>query len=1087
MSGPRVDLIATLRRDLIGPQHGDDEILSSRPGDQYMTGALFPQDAEADASESDERASADGRDDDPDEAVSMTAQRRPSSMGISFAVDATEPRLLVTGSAGRYRRAWETANGLTNQEGERKNERWVRSTVTLDTELTVRDGLHYVTGPGGLRWCVRGLRGQSPDGAERWQVTVVLSNMLKPCPGRVEAEAATFFQAGFAVRPVTGRLVPREVRRAVGDADTETNEVIYRHAREWAVGHTCGATWPEAVDVGSVETAWLPQQRVTSMDERGHPIFRGMSRERLGDEKLAFSADALGTAGTTEQLTGTLAVLADAYESWLDRQGGAIDEHERTGALRADQVDTARRQLEAARSLARRIRSGVEILGEDATARRAFQLAQRAMVLQRRWTDGSSLVWRPFQLGFQLLSLAGLARPGSDSSFAEQRATMDLLWFPTGGGKTEAYLALIAFVLFHRRLRQEGSPDDGRGVAVLMRYTLRLLTVQQFERASRLVLACEWMRRDANNRGDTSLGEEAFSIGLWVGRGATPNTVEEARREDGRLKARQLVRCPACRSDECLKWDAAPDSNRYIVESTGHTCPFQGTGLPVHTIDEEIYAAAPSLLIGTIDKFAQIVRNERTHQILGGGETQPPELIIQDELHLISGPLGTIAGLYESALDQLCTWNGLPPKVIGSTATIRRADDQVRALFRRKVAQFPPPVLDSHDSCFAVVDSSKPGRIYVGVTTAGRSPKFVLQAVCASLMQGAYELPESVRDPYWTLVAYFNSLRELGGALVMMYDDVRDSISVYSRSHGQQARQIDEDPLELTSRVGSDEIPGYLDELSIPYPAQRRASVLATNMLSVGVDIPRLGLMVVNGQPKSMAEYIQATSRVGRQSVAGLIVTVYNAGRARDRSHYEAFRTWHQALYREVEATSVTPFAPRARDRALHAAIVALARHRVDGMLDDPDLTDARRSDLEAMVDGIVARAADIDPEEKEGVSADAAAFLDTWQRRLPLASYWNDRAPRESLLVGAETVAKGKAQEGAWNGAAIATPNSMREVEPEVQFQLVPGLKRGSAADATPGQQTSRVPMDEVPPGTRSRGTRREPSRGGARRGGRK
>jgi hypothetical protein len=906
-------------------------------------------------------------------------------------------------------------------------------------------------------WWVRGTRAGSS-----WQITVALSNILKmEAPSRVDSEEATFFQVGFSVMAGKGcHLVPRETARAANDDDSETNDLIYRSALEWAVGHTCGASWEtESKGQERIIATWLPSHVVRSMDAGGHPFFAAESKAATGSETGAFEATSLGAAKTPAALAALLGVIPAAYGKWLDQQESQVNTLAK-GSLPAAQVHLAKSNIKQARGMAARMSRGIDVLRTNAKAFEAFQLSQRAMVLQRQWAmekPKAGLTWRPFQLGFQLLTLAGLVEPGTREAPSIDRKTMDLLWFPTGGGKTEAYLALTAFVLLLRRLRED-SPDQGAGVAVLMRYTLRLLTVQQFERASRLVLACEFLRRQRVATGNTALGSVPFSIGLWVGGDATPNTIEAARLPEGRRKARQLARCPACRQ-ETLKWDARSTTPRFAVLCENKSCPLTGADLPVYTIDEELYEQRPSLVIGTVDKFAQIVRNAKTHRLFGDG-LPPPELIIQDELHLISGPLGTVTGIYEAAIDQLCSVSGVPPKVIGSTATIRRAQDQVLALFHRKVAQFPPPVLDADDSCFAVVDEDVPGRLYVGISTAGRSPKFVLQAACASLMQGAAELavPDQERDPYWTLVAYFNSLRELGGALVMMHDDVTDSIKIYSELHGKPPRDMPDEPLELTSRVSSEQIPAHLDRLAQPYPDQTIAAVLATNMLSVGVDIPRLGLMVINGQPKSMAEYIQASSRVGRGNVAGLVVTLYNAGRPRDRSHFEAFRTWHQALYREVEATSVTPFAPRARDRALHAAIVALGRHLVPGMLSAPHLTPKKRTQLQLLVDELVSRAQDVDPDEATEVQADASSFLDVWEGRGPLKTYWDDRHPADSLLIGAEKVATERAARGAYKGDARATPNSMREVEPGVDFRLVPALR--SADTTTVGASAAPTPV---------------------------
>ena len=1039
MTTAREQLLAGLTRDLIGPQGAEDELITASPGDQYIAGILYPI-ADAPAGEDDDDAdAADDAGDSPGEAISMTDMRRPNMMGVSFAVVGDAPIVRVQGGAGRYEPLHRADDGtLAEAMNARETSCWRRITIELAAELPVSDQLSRVDGPEGLAWWVRGLRSGAQDGGpSRWQVTVVLTNENAPPPGRFEAERATFFQTGFDVRvEPPAALVPRRSTLKGTDADSLSNAVIYRRAEEWAVGHICAADWGKDERGSVVKTSWIPTTTVPTMNADGHPLFREESQRSSGSADGAFDAAALASA-PTEKLRALLGVIPTAYEHWLDVEEGRIPDMEATGELSADLAAQAQSHVEEGRRIAQRIRAGIEMLATDGQALTAFRLAQEAMCIQRRWSspDRPRLVWRPFQLAFQLLTLGGIARPTTKSGGpGDERLTMDLLWFPTGGGKTEAYLGLTAFTLFLRRLRGTG-PARGDGVAVLMRYTLRLLTVQQFERAARLVVACDHIRRTRSG-GVELLGETLFAIGLWVGSGATANKLKDAETAEEQQRAQQLARCPACGVDGALTWRIDPRT--FEVQCDNSACEVHGTPLGIWTIDQVIYERQPGLVIGTIDKFAQITRNEATASLFG---ESPPELIIQDELHLISGPLGTVAGIYEAAIDLICTKGGVPPKVVGSTATIRRAGDQVLQLFNRGVVQFPPPILDVEDSCFAIVDADAPGRLYAGVTTSGRSPKFILQAACASLMQWAWELPvsDSERDPYWTLVAYFNSLRELGGALVMMQDDVQDSVLTYSGLHGAGAtpRPIDDLPLELTSRVDQADIPSFLVQLERNYPDQPIAAVLATNMISVGVDIPRLGLMVVNGQPKGMAEYIQATSRVGRGSVPGLVLTAYNAGRPRDRSHYEAFRTWHQTLYREVEATSVTPFAPRARDRALHAAIVALARHKVGGMLKSPVLTPDRRRQLEVLIDDLAQRVASVDPDEEAGVRMDSRAFLDRWENRTGLKTYWHDQKPTEALLVSLETVAAAKATVGDWRHAAVGTPNSMRNVEAETLFQM--------------------------------------------------
>jgi hypothetical protein len=537
-----------------------------------------------------------------------------------------------------------------------------------------------------------------------------------------------------------------------------------------------------------------------------------------------------------------------------------------------------------------------------------------------------------------------------------------------------------------------------------------------------------------------------------VGHDTTPNRFEDALKALDRRSSStpvQLRQCPRCRSR--LSYVGDRTRKAILVRCTEPSCYFSTANaeLPLWTVDDDLYREHPSLLIATVDKFAQLTRNPKTSVFFGlGTQHAPPDLIIQDELHLISGPLGSLSGLFEIAVDRLCSRevNGRMrrPKVIGSTATIRRADAQVLQLFARTAYQFPPPVLDARNSGFGVEDAEDPGRLYVGVTTAGRSAKFSIQATYASLLQGATDPrvrtgpPGSGEgDDFWTLTGYFNSLKELGGAVTLVMDDVLKSISAYARRHEDPGARNINPPTELTSRVPSSKIPEILSDLEKRSPSPDAVDVLlASNMLSVGVDIRRLGLMVVAAQPKTMAEYIQATSRVGRHA-PGLVVVVYNNPRARDRSHYESFSIWHSALYRAVEATSVTPLAARSRDKALHAVLVALARHLVPALRNEPRLSDPTRESLLQLLSGVLARVRRVEASEEAGTRAGAETFIEDWMRRSGpgLTAYWDDTHPDRALLIGAERAAaleeEGQAAE-AW-----AAPNSLREVEPSSLFQL--------------------------------------------------
>jgi len=1044
-------IVARLIEDLVGPS-SEAEVLTDRPTQRYSTGILYPRDSQILPEENEDGGLAANEVEDatssPDESgVSLHSSLKPSAAGLSFAVkpgsEGKTVAMDVEIRCATYK-CFAVNNADEEVEGpppDRAHERWRRTPIhlSLSVELLPGASRHDLTdhGASGLELYVLVARR-----AGLLTTTAALSNRRSRGDSRVYDEQQHFCQVELAVTGISnGQFAPLPSRRAKTDEDSRAAALIYRDVKEYVVGHTCSA---RAVlrDHGTVEhlrTEWVPAVTVAGISDRGDAVF---DRLRNSDTLKPLQAAWLAKASATDLVAG-LELLVLAYREWIN------GEDQRVLHLPPELRPQAKTHVERCATGAHRMEEAMGVIRDDPNVRVAFQLAQEAMDLQFGWQRaGEALVWRPFQLAFQLLVLASLASPTHPN-----RETLDLLWFPTGGGKTEAYLALTAFAILLRRLRQSRE-DDGAGVAVLMRYTLRLLTVQQFQRAAAMIFACELLRRrrKMGDRSDLDLGKTPIGIGLWVGAATTPNTLRDQlnRAQGDPSTAEQLISCPSCGTK--LLWKFNPKESVVECPSEASRCNLARTGsrLPIWTIDEEIYHHAPSLLIGTIDKFAQIVRNLQTKVFFGIGTSHaPPNLIIQDELHLISGPLGSIAGLYEVAIDELCRREGVRPKIIGSTATIRRATEQARALFDRDTYQFPSPGLDADNSGFAVADANTPGRLYLGVTTVGRSATYILQAIAASLLQAATEpgASENERDYYWTLVAYFNSLRELGRALVLMQDDVPVSIGQLAGRRGEEPRKV-EAPAELTSRVPSYEVRDMLDRLKTSAGDSGAVDLLlASNMISVGMDIPRLGMMLVNAQPKSLSEYIQATSRVGRGKVPGLIVTMYNSMRARDRSHYETFETWHRCFYRDIEATSVTPFASRAQDKALHAALVALVRHTIPQMSQRPVLDDVRRGDVERLAAVIEGRVARVDPSERVMVSQKLKRLIDQWASRPDLETYWDDYNRRSSLLMSAEQFAA-KADvdddldtEGA-RRALWPTPNSMREVEAGTPFILRHVLK---------------------------------------------
>jgi len=745
------------------------------------------------------------------------------------------------------------------------------------------------------------------------------------------------------------------------------------------------------------------------------------------------------SVGSPQQTATLFLPVCERYLIWIN------EKREESKSLSGDFEEAANGNLHLCKETAQRIKNGIKLLEKDPQVFEAFQLAHRAMLHQfaiSAWIKkgrpkdippvyDDSHSWFPFQIAFILQCIQSIADPESD-----ERDLVDLLWFPTGGGKTEAYLGLIAFSIFLRRLRRKNCSDKGGGTVSLMRYTLRLLTVDQFYRATLLICSCELIRRD-----HTSLVNTApISIGLWVGGEASPNSLKDARyalqqlQRGGKIvnggSPVKLNDCPWCGHPlSPADYNISKELKGMRITCPDNRCAFH-VGLPVWVVDDDVYRERPSLIIGTVDKFARLPWIEKAGNIFGtDGNTEPPELIIQDELHLISGPLGTLVGLYEVAVDMLCRKsNRKGAKIVASTATIRNSSSQVKALFGKDVRQFPPSGIDYHDSFFAKEDRSDPGRLFAGVFTPGTSPTTALVRTFGCLLHGAHksQMPDNIRDAYWTLMGYFNSLRELGGARTQVEDDVSDYLKFCAERDGDKLdiRNI-EAVEELTSRISSSVLDDVRQQLWETLEENDALDVvLATNMISVGLDVPRLGLMAVVGQPKSTSEYIQASSRIGRLH-PGLVVTIYNWTRSRDRSHYERFKGYHGRLYSEVEATSVTPFSSRSRDRGLHAVFITLVRNLVKGMKGNTSAQNFDSSDpaVTVLINYIVDRVGEIDALEKEDTLEALRQIISKWENLCTIEDLPYSDLDKIALLKPAE--------DASHFPKSFSTLNSLRNIDP--------------------------------------------------------
>ena len=1159
----RARLVDLFRRDLIGPGPRDADLATERlnesPSRWYLTGFLAPaedplglegedddddpsaqEEMEIDVEESDTDG-AGGAAGDNGEPETPNTRRRflPSSVGLTVLLSPDVKEIEAHVSWGDYRTEPplpETVllpEPLPEEIGEdgkpkratRPMVDWVRTPKERTVRLQIREGRgEPVLVPesaaeqrrgGGLTLEThsRLFSYETPEGhTEQVRALTVFLVNRRATVHRFYSDVSYAFQARLELHCEQGFRPRRDLSGyRAQDWDPRIADLHYRDVFEWAVGRNAAAGWETNEDGnGPVTRVWtdpLPTAEVERVAPNEDAELK--ARVTFGMEALAQAADAGGAA-----LVQALDKLPKLYGLWIDA------ERHKLASLPQRRRETSERLISEMETAKNRIADGIQLLTQNAKARAAFRFMNLGVAMTaRRRTAGASgdpqsvraPEWRPFQLAFILLNISGLAdRAHPDREIA------DLLFFPTGGGKTEAYLGLAAFVIAYRRLTSGGVL--GAGVAVIMRYTLRLLTLDQLTRAAGVVCALELMRTDPANideQGRRLLGDWPIEIGLWVGSDASPNklggkgksdettAVGRVRRfKNGRDKRAPapLKACPWCSTEftpssfACMPNEHAPTNLE--IRCANANCDFsRNRPLPVLTVDEPIYRRLPAFLIATVDKFAALPWVGETGAFFGhvdrfedgigfygaaepgegrplgnGWSLDPPDLIIQDELHLISGPLGTVAGLYEAAIDQLASRRigerVIPPKIVASTATVRRATDQIEALFDRQTTSiFPPPGVDRTDSFFArtVPATKDPARMYMGIAAQGRGPKLVFLRSLTTLLaaaQSAFDANGPVvggsanpADPCMTAVCYFNVLRELGGARRIVEDEVRDRTARY----GTQRHRVDppgnpfadraiKEPLELTSRVSTDEVAKAKQRLETRFAngAEPVDVALATNMISVGLDITRLGLMIIQGQPKTAAEYIQATSRVGRDpSRPGLVVPVLNLHKPRDRMHFEQFGQFHRTFYRSVEATSVTPWAARALDRALAAVVVAAARH-VDPALtpetaviafkDNPAVRDAVR-------DAIVARApahmiAGGHPALVAAIDAIADAWISTADDQAAggnTFAYARKKSPHRLLHMPLEPDLANLAEDH----RRFVAGRSMRDVEPSVALKV--------------------------------------------------
>lgn len=1100
----RKAILELVRSEFIGPcpdenpvEDGQEVIEYDSPLSRYSIGILYPQqltvEEVADTTVEDDEAAApddekteaespgDGLDtidanrgtvgeETDDDPINLANAYHQSAVSLTVKIAPTSQTICVAVSFGLYTTDEVTRSNNTKVRVYRRSQESVSVEIESDNLPTkaTRTASREVFVRGSSRLGLTITNRETTDERTRGMYTFSIINEASSQASGAECSGC-FFQVEMSVTSDQAFLPLQDsVRSHADDEDYLNNQLLYRNTKAYGIGHGCAASWDQYLDeVRTVHADFMPSYEV-------RPI--------VPAKGLDFDMLDMGCAQKKSETIEVLTRLCNDYEAWI----GTIEQG--VGDIDARLRNTARNNIGKCRECLGRMRGGVELLQEDEVAFTAFCLMNEAMLSQQlhyrtplaKWEGGkeghyTGLApdidpydreswpsqgvygkWRTFQIAFILMNIRSMRY--EDSS---ERNLVDLIWFPTGGGKTEAYLGLTAFTLFTRRLLDR---NDG-GVTVLMRYTLRLLTTQQFERASSLICACEKIREKMPDR----LGEERYSIGLWVGQSTSPNTQKDAINSYNSLVSSKskdnpfiLLKCPWCGAEmgvtengkrpvtikgyQVKHLGRRKDVFRYACSNPScHFSDAKGASLPIYAIDEDIYRYRPSLVIGTVDKFAAMATTSETRNLFGRGEYRcsPPDLIIQDELHLISGPLGSMVGFYETAVDVLCTDSqGHHAKVVGSTATISHAKEQCAALYGRSesaINQFPPSGIDAGDSFFAVEqdDPNKPGRLYVGICSPGCSMAMSIINLYASLLLApdvaADDIDDKTLDGYQTNLGYFNSLRELGQAATWISGNILENLrAMQTRRWHRNPKFKGRNPnwishCELTSRISSAEIPASLKKLEIGLDGHSRPVdvCLATNMVSVGVDIPRLALMTIDGQPKTTSEYIQASSRVGRGDNPGLVFTVYSPTKARDKSHYEDFQRYHSRLYCNVEPTSITPFSAPLRDRAMKALIVALVRQLCPfEKRDDPQAP--TRELFKAVEEIILNRAAIVDQGERDSARAQVEALLSNWEERMP-QQYMSKKTEQITPLIMRvdSEVNPSWSKESIWE-----VPSSMRSVD---------------------------------------------------------
>lgn len=888
-----------------------------------------------------------------------------------------------------------------------------------------------------------------------------------------DRNSKTLFKVGLRCIVQSGEIgvYPKKDNSLLNKEEREI-ELRYQNVRTYAVGHGVGVDWHK--NTQKQWEIWIDFMPAVEVPQVTADVSKGK-------EKTVLSFAFLQTIHNTnaESVFMALKQFIDDYQDWIEQQSGQIQ-----GGQDSDTEQSILQKLNIAKN---RMYAGLKLIKSNQEVRTAFGLMNQAMLMQ--WLAGdknrgivkeeSEYCWRSFQLGFILMALSSTVDEND-----EHRDTLDLIWFPTGGGKTEAYLGLMSLLFVYRRLKYSHSYG---GTTALMRYTLRLLTSQQFLRANKVIFALELIRK----KGEISLGSKPFTSGIWLGSSTSPNTFKQAQDALKEAEYSQFIlsNCPWCNASFSSKNYIATD-NSFHFSCKNSACDFgknTNNVLPCNVVDEALYENPPTLLIATVDKFARLVWEDRASHFFGKGNNRPPELIIQDELHLISGALGSIVGLYESGIETALMTRGMYAKYIASTATIKNSAKQVQAIFSKTSSIFPAVGLRHDDSYFAktVKLSDKSGRLYVGYLAPRLSQQDCLAPLAATLLAAPIKLfkdeVESL-DNWWTQIIYHGSLRGIHNSTTLyqgkiktildkqILNNLRDDIEEISPGFTKEKKletlqdfqHIDQMNIKqivkqytsrqtliselLSSQQSANDNAIVFDNLTKTKDEQGAIDVvLATNMIATGLDVTRLALMVINGQPLTTAEYIQSSSRVGRGQTPGIVFANYYKSQTRSLSHYENFRSYHDSFYRFVEPSSLTPFTYQARSRALHAALIIAIRcgNAQYSDNDDAEKFDPNKDAIKVIIKNFKERC-------QSAIGEDCDLIAQTHNHIDQLVAHWADQVShvtknKRNLVYASNGKVKNSlicSFEATQKKCEWQTLNSMRNIENSALIKTLKGVK---------------------------------------------